>query len=259
MGVEIVHRVDRLGVHVPARVTPARVDREPQVPLGVADVLVEAGAVDRGGRVADRAVVVQGRLDEVVAARAGHPVRGHRLADIGREGRVLDVVAGRDQVLHLVVEEGEVPHPVDVVAEREHAVVGAERPQPGPPERLEPGLEEQAAQEEEERVAPVGGVRPVTDRLDVQVGLEHAAHELEHLVGDVRGAVGEHDRGAQGSRGGGGRAGQIPGELDQLGQDAAARRGRDPLDRVARRSRSRRAAPRPAPPNGESGRQRQPV
>ena len=39
--------------------------------------------------------------------------------------------------------------------------------------------------------------------------------------------------GPSGSRGGGGRAGQIPGELDEIGQDAAARGGRDPLGRVA--------------------------
>ena len=97
----------------------------------------------------------------------------------------------------LVVEEGEVAHAVHVVAEREHAVVGAERAQPGLPQGLEPDLEQQAAQEEQQGVAPVGGVRPVPHRLDVQMRLEHAAQQLEDLVGDVDGAVGEHDGGAQ--------------------------------------------------------------
>jgi hypothetical protein len=73
----------------------------------------------------------------------------------------------------------------------------------------------------------------VTDRLHVQVRLDHAAQELEDLVGDVGGPIGEHDGGAHGGRGGGGRARQVAGELDQVGEDAAARRGRDPLRRVA--------------------------
>ena len=231
--VQIVHGVDRLRVHVPARVAAAGVDGEAQVLRGVAHVLVEPRAADGGRRIADGAVVVQGGLDEAVAGRACHPFPGHRLADVGREGRVLDVVAGGDEVLDLIVEKVEVEHPVHVVTEGEHALVGAEGAQTRVPEGLEPDLEEKISQEEEQRVAPVRGVGPVSDRFHVQVRLEHAAHELEHLVGHVRGAVGEDDGGAHGGRGRRGRSGQIARQLHEVGKNAATRRGLDPLYGVA--------------------------
>ncbi len=231
--VEIVHGVDGLGVHVPARVAPRGVDREAEVLRRVAHVLVEPGAVDGGRWIADRAVIVERRLDEVVLAGAGHPLGGHRPGDVSRERRVLDVVGGGDEVLHLVVEEREVEHPVHVVAEREHPLVGAEGPQPGLPEGIEADFPQQVAQEKEQRVAPVRGIRPVPHRLHVEMRLQHATQELENLVGHVDGAVGEHDGGAQGGRGRGGGIGQIAGQLHQLGQDAAARRRLDPPGHVA--------------------------
>jgi hypothetical protein len=233
MGIEIVHGVDGLGVHVPARVPSARVDREAEIARGIAHVLVEARTADGRGRIADGAVVVEGGLDEAVAGGAGDPFLGHWLADVGREGGILDVVAGGNEIFDLVIEEGEVEHAVHVVTEREHAVVGAEGPEPGLPQALEADLAEDPPQEEEERVAPVGGVRPVADRFHVQMSLEHSADQLEHLVGDIRRAVGEHDGRAQIGGGGRGGVGQITGELDQVGKHAAPRRRPDFLDRVA--------------------------
>jgi hypothetical protein len=139
--------------------------------------------------------IVMPRLlfNEAVLRGALDPVARHRLVDVGREGRVLDVVARRDQVLDLVVEEGVVAHAVDVVAERQHAVIGAERAQPGLPQRCQADLAHQSAQKEQQRVAPVRGVGPVAHRLDVEMGLHHAADQLEHLVGDVDRLVGEYD------------------------------------------------------------------
>lgn len=243
-------------MHVAARVPAAGVDRKAEPLGGPAHVVVQAGAVDGGGRVADRAVVVERGLDEVVAAGAGHPVGRHLVRDVGREARVLDVVGGRDEVLDLVVEEGVVAHAVHVVAERQHAVVGPEGAQAGLPERVEPYLEQHAAQEEEQGVAPVGRVGPVAHRLHVEVRLQHAAHQLEHLVGHVGGARGQHDRGAERGGGRGGGVGQVAGQLDQVREDAAARGGLDLLHRVPgvaahverlpRGARERRARP-PAP------------
>ncbi len=259
--VEVVHRVERLGVHVAARVAAARVDREPEARGRLADVLVEAAAVDGGGRVADRAVVVERGLDEVVAAGARDPVRRHLRADVGREARVLDVVGGRDQVLDLVVEEGVVPHAVHVVPEGEHAVVSSEGAQAGLPEIVEARLLQQAPQEEEQGVAPVGRVGPVADRLHVEVRLQHAAHQLQDLVGHVGGARGEHDRGAERRGGRGGGVGEIAGQLHQVREHAAARRGLDDLrgvarvaahvERLPRRPRERRA--REPAPSGVAG------
>ena len=208
------------------------------------------------GRIADRAVVVERGLDEVVAARPRHPVRRHVLGDVGREAGILDVVGGRDQVLDLVVEEGEVAHAVHVVAEREHTVVSAEGAQAGLPERVEADLEQQPAQEEEQGVAPVGRVGPVPHRLHVEVRLEHAAHQLEDLIGHVGGAPGEDDGGAERRDGRGGGVGQVAGQLDQIGQHAAAGGGLDLLrlvagvaahvERLPRRAREGRSGP-PAP------------
>ena len=66
------------------------------------------------------------------------------------------------------------------------------------------------------------------------MSLEHPADQLEHLVGDVRRAVGEDDGRTQ--FGGGGRGGirQITGELDEVGEHAAPRRRFDFLRRVPR-------------------------
>ena len=120
--------------------------------------------------------------------------RGHRLADIGREGRILDVVAGRDQVLDLVVEEAEVAscraRRGGTTARRRRCRTSA-----GVSARAasSPRSEQQAAQEEQQRVAPVRRIRPVAHRLDVQMRLHHAADQLEHLVGDVGGAIGDDD------------------------------------------------------------------
>ena len=173
------------------------------------------------------------RLDEAVPGRARHPFRGHRLADIGREGRVLDVIAGGDQVLDLVVEEVEVEHAVHVVAERQHAVVRAERPEPRLPQGIEPDVQQHAPEEEQDRVAPVRGIRPVPDGLDVQVRLEHAAEQLEDLVGDIGRPLGEHDARPERRDRRGGRAGQIAREFHQVGEHAAARRRLDAVHLVA--------------------------
>jgi hypothetical protein len=145
---------------------------------------------------------------------------------------------------------------VHVVAEREHAVVGAERAQARAPEVVEAHLQQQAPQEEEQGVAPVGRVGPVADRLHVEVRLQHAADQLQHLVGHVGGAVGEDDGGPERDGGRGGGAGQVAGELDQVGEHPAARGGLDLLGGVAgvaahveglpRGPRERRAGP-PAP------------
>jgi hypothetical protein len=91
---------------------------------------------------------------KLLARGAGDPFPGHRLADIGREGGILDVVAGGNEILDLIVEEGEVEHAVHVVTKREHAVVGAEGSEPGLPHALEADLSEDSPQEEEERSRP---------------------------------------------------------------------------------------------------------
>jgi len=263
--VEVVHRVERLGVHVAARVAAARVHREAEALGGPAHVVVEPGAEDRGRRVADRAVIVQRGLDEVVAAGAGDRVGRHLVRDVGREARVLDVVGGRDQVFDLVVEERVVPHAVHVVAEGEHAVVGAEGAQAGLPERVEPDLKQHAAQEEEQGVAPVSRVGPVAHRLHVEMRLEHATHQLEDLVGHVGGARGQHDRGAERGDGRGRGVGQVAGQLDQVGEDSAAGGSLDLLhrmpgvaahvERLPRGARERRARP-PAPAGVAGDRER---
>ena len=212
----------------------AGADGDAEVPAGIGHVLEQPLAEDRRRRVADRAVVVQGGLDEAVLRGAFHPVARHRLVDVGREGRILDVVARRDQVLDLVVEEGVVAHAVDVVAERQHAVIGAEGAQPGLPQRREPDLQHQAPQEEQQRVAPVGGIGPVAHRLDVQMGLHHAAEHFEHLVGDVGRLLGKRRCRARARPSVAVVASlRSPGQLDQLGEHAAARRRLDPLHRMA--------------------------
>ena len=231
--VHVVHRVDGLGVHVAARVPAAGADGVAQALLGVDQVGEQSLAVDGRRRVADGAVVVQRRLDEAVLRDVLYPVLRHRLGDVGGEARVLDVPAGRDQVLDLVVQHRVVAHSVHVVTEREHALVGAPGAQPRLPQRRETHVQRQPADEKQQRVAPVRRVGPVPDRLHVEVGLQHAADQLEHLVGDVDGAVGGDDGGAEPRGGDGAGVAQVTAEFEQVGQHAAARRRLHELHRMA--------------------------
>ena len=193
--VEIVHRIDASRGACARRHAGRRCRRGcPGSSLAFEHVLEQALAEDRRRRIADRAVVVQGRFDEAVLAWCARPSRapsprrcwsrrpGPRCrswpgsgSGSGSRGRCSRACRARRG---------------GTTARRRRCRTTRSRVCQSAPS---PTSQQQPPQEEEQRVAPVRRVGPVPHRLDVEMRLHHAADQLEHLVGDVDGPVGEDD------------------------------------------------------------------